>query len=121
MPNTTISLSDFYCVECGKKGIPIVRKQGSERESGHLKKLFCLNCKTETNHAEIRPFSNYTYEDFLEEFNMGRFKDGKRIPINDLVLCSKSICKYNKNGRCWNANNSYNCQHKNQEEVDANE
>ena len=30
---------DFYCTSCGKKGIPIVRKAGAGRESGHLKKL----------------------------------------------------------------------------------
>ena len=25
------------------------------------------------------------------------------------MLCSKSDCKYNKHGRCWNSNYSYDC------------
>ena len=33
--------SDFYCTECGRKGIPIIRIAGKEREAGHLKKLYC--------------------------------------------------------------------------------
>ena len=37
-----IILSDFYCTKCGIKGIPVFRTVGTEREPGHLKKLFCL-------------------------------------------------------------------------------
>ena len=76
---------EFYCSQCGQKGIPIPRKKGSERESGHLKKIFCLNCGTERNFCEINPQSQkYTYNDFLLEFNNGNFdKEGNRkIPFN---------------------------------------
>lgn len=106
--------SDFYCVECGFKGIPLPRKKGQERGSGHLKNIFCLNCRKETNHCEIvnENGSAYSYEDFLKEFNLGRFVNGKRIAIKDLVKCTKYHCHYNQNGHCWNANNSYNCPHK---------
>lgn len=70
---------DFYCTSCGKKGIPIVRKAGAGRESGHLKKLYCIFCKRETNHVECQPFSHYNYEDFLCEFENGNFtEDGAR-------------------------------------------
>ena len=68
-------MSDFYCVHCGNKGIPILRKKGSEREAGHLKKLWCLHCKKETNHAECKPFTHYDYEDFLCEFENGNFTE----------------------------------------------
>jgi len=72
--------NEFYCVKCSRRGIPIARKKGAEREAGHLKKLYCLNCKMETNHAECRPWSGYTYEDFLLEFNNHNFdEDGNRI------------------------------------------
>ena len=107
-----MTISDFYCTICGKKGIPIVRKPGQQKEAGHLKKLFCLNCQKETNHAEIRPFGSYTLNDFQEEFKLGRFVEGNKIPISELLLCSKTECEYNKNGKCWNANYSYNCDHR---------
>ncbi len=72
--------SKFFCVACGEEGIPIARRKGREREPGHLKKLFCLNCHKETNHAEVREFSRYSYEDFLLEFENGNFSEaGDRI------------------------------------------
>lgn len=72
--------SDFYCTKCGKKGIPIIRRAGQQREVGHLKSLFCLNCGKEQNHAEVRSFGSYTYKDFLLEYNNGNFdENGKRI------------------------------------------
>ena len=72
--------SDFYCTKCGKKGIPVQRKMGQEREPGHLKKLYCLYCGKNVNMVEIKPFSTiYTYDDFLDEFECNNFnKDGTR-------------------------------------------
>lgn len=107
--NQAIFKSDFYCTCCGKQGIPIARKIGKQREAGHLKKLFCLNCQKETNHVEIRPFGSYQYEDFKEEYDLGRFIDGNRIPVADLMSCSKIDCTYNRHGKCWNSNYSYEC------------
>lgn len=104
-----IAISDFYCTKCGNKGIMVARPNSHYREGGHLKKLYCLTCKEETNHCEIRPFGKYTVEDFREEFELGRFVDGQRIPANELIKCSKSDCPYNRDGRCWNSNNSYDC------------
>lgn len=72
--------SDFYCTCCGNRGIPVLRRNGAYRELGHLKKLFCLTCQREVNHAEIRPFSKYTYEDFKLEFDNGNFNtEGQRV------------------------------------------
>ena len=73
------SESDFYCTGCGRKGCPIFRKKGQESASGHLKKLYCLTCKDEVNHVEVRPIGKYTYEDFLHEFNSGVFINGERV------------------------------------------
>lgn len=101
--------SQFYCTKCGRKGIPIPRKKGQQRERGHLKKLYCLFCKEETNHAEVREIGGYTYEDFKEEFEAGRFIDGQRVSQEDLFLCSNTECPFNKHGRCWNADNSVQC------------
>ena len=104
--------SDFYCTECGNKGIPIMRRPGGQREAGHLKNLYCIHCRKETNHVEIRPFGAYTYDDFLREFNLGRFVQGNRIALEDLHSCKEYECKYCVNGRCWNANNSFQCEKK---------
>lgn len=104
--------SQFFCTKCGKEGLPVRRKMGQERAAGHLKKLYCLYCKEEVNHVEIKDKGKYTYNDFLEEFNSGRFVEGDRIAIKELFGCSKTDCPYNKNGKCWNSNNSAECKHK---------
>lgn len=79
MRNNFSSSSDFYCVICGTKGIPILRQKGKERCAGHLKKLFCIKCGKETNHAECKEFTKYSYKDFSFEYNYGNFtKEGNR-------------------------------------------
>lgn len=110
--NQRITTSEFYCTCCGKRGIPIARRVGQQREVGHLKRLFCLTCQKETNHAEVRPFGAYNYEDFEEEFRLGRFVDGVKIPTGELMGCSKETCDYNRNGKCWNSNHSFECGHR---------
>lgn len=70
---------DFYCTQCGQKGLPVCRN-GKMRETGHLKKLFCLTCGCETNHAECVSGTKYDKETFEQEFNDGNFgADGLRI------------------------------------------
>ena len=112
--------SEFYCTECGSKGIPIARKIGTKKEPGHLKKIYCLKCKKETNHAEVRPYGSYDYEDFLEEYSLGRFFEGKKIHVMNLMSCSNNDCLCNKHGKCWNSNYSFQCfhrLHKTEEEI----
>lgn len=78
--NQKITISEFYCTKCGNRGVPIARKLGNQREAGHLKKLYCIHCKQEWNFAEVRPFGEYSYEDFLKEFRNGNFNgEGQRI------------------------------------------
>ena len=114
------SISKFFCTNCGNEGIPIYRKQGQERKSGHLKKLYCLHCGEEVNHAEIREVGGYNIDDFQQEYNLGRFVDGNRIAIKDLLDCSCNSCPFNVNGKCWNSNWSNDCGHR-VKEVDVNE
>lgn len=85
--NQKMTTSEFYCTKCGERGIPIARRIGKQREAGHLKKLYCLNCKEIWNFAEVRPFGEYNYEDFLTEFRHGNFdKDGNRkIPYKQFL------------------------------------
>ena len=105
--------SDFYCVCCGKKGIPLSRKEGRLKKGGHLKKIYCIYCQEQTNHAEVKPCGDYTYEDFREEFELGRYIDGQKIETKNLMSCSQTNCKYNKSGKCWNSNYSYDCKYRN--------
>lgn len=86
MASHLITGNEFYCTQCGSRGIPVVRKKGAEREAGHLKKLFCLHCGCETNHVECREWDGYTHEDFLIEFEHHNFTpDGQRvIPYGEL-------------------------------------
>ena len=112
--------SRFFCTQCGREGIPVQRKKGQEREGGHLKKLYCMYCKQEVNHAEVRDIGGYTEEDFRREFEAGRFVDGKREEIKDLLECTCSTCPFNYNGRCWNSDYSNDCGHRIQG-VDNNE
>ena len=114
--NKVCTISDMYCVECGQKGIALPRRKAKQREPGHLKRLWCCNCKKEVNHAEVRPFGDYNFEDFIEEFICGRFIDGNRIPLSELKDCGNNSCRYNKKGKCWNANNSFACEIKNKED-----
>ena len=80
MGTNLITDHEFYCTICGNKGINIVRIKGKEREAGHLKKLFCLTCQAETNHAECIPNTRYSKEDFWTEYYNGNFdKEGNRI------------------------------------------
>lgn len=109
--NKALIKADFYCVECGKLGIPIARTVRQQREPGHLKRLYCLHCKKETNHAEIREkVASYTYFDFKMEYDLGRFVDGNRIAIADLDSCKNHDCECNVHGKCWNANKTVKCE-----------
>ncbi len=110
--NNNIIQSRFFCTKCGREGIPVQRKKGQERESGHLKKLYCLYCGEEVNHAEIREIGKYNEEDFKQEYNLGRFVDGNKIAIKDLLGCSHNNCPFNIDGRCWNSNWSNDCGHR---------
>ena len=44
----------FYCIKCGNKGVPLMRKQGHKHKRSHRKKLYCIHCKEEVNHIECQ-------------------------------------------------------------------
>ena len=64
---------DFYCLKCGNKGIPLMRARGREREKFHRKKLYCIHCKEEVNHMELR--TDEEVFAFKEAFEAGVFID----------------------------------------------
>ena len=78
--NKTVVKNDFYCVECGNRGIPAARTTRHQREAGHLKRMYCMNCHKETNMVEIKPYGdNYNLDLFLVEYKLGNFKEGQRV------------------------------------------
>lgn len=67
--------SRFFCCKCGREGISIPRKSNHLRKSGHLKKLWCIYCREEVNHVEIKEFQSYTVKDFEDDFKKDVFKE----------------------------------------------
>ena len=92
-----MTISDFYCTQCGEKALILPRKNSKQREPGHLKKLFCIYCQKENNCVEIRPIGiKYSYEDFLIEFTNNNFnKDGTRKMSYDKL---KNLLSRNNKG-----------------------
>jgi len=80
MSKRNFNISKMYCTQCGNEGVSIWRKSNKKRECGHLKKLYCIHCKKETNHVEVRSmFSDYNYEDFQLEIKYNNFNiEGNR-------------------------------------------
>ena len=78
--NNNFIISRMFCCNCGKEGVPITRKSGHYRKAGHLKKLYCIYCGKEWNHAEIKTiYSDYNYNDFQLEMKYGNFdEEGNR-------------------------------------------
>lgn len=54
MNRKKFTVSKMICTNCGREGIPIPRKTSKARERGHLKELYCYNCKAMHNHREFR-------------------------------------------------------------------
>jgi hypothetical protein len=64
---------DFYCMNCGAKGIPISRRNGRQHEKFHRKVLYCPTCRQTVNHIECR--NDQEVEDFKKNFENGVYKD----------------------------------------------
>ena len=62
----------FYCLNCGKKGVPLSRNKGNIKGKNHRKKLYCPFCRKVVNHIECR--DQYEVDKFLYNFNRGLYK-----------------------------------------------
>jgi len=81
----TYEIHDFYCMNCGKKAMMLPRKRGHLHKSAHRKKLYCIWCKCEVNHMEIRNAEEEA--EFLENFKNGVYKDEV---ADSLAVCGNS-------------------------------
>lgn len=68
------NISDFYCCNCATKGMPIARKLSKQKEVEHYKVIYCLVCKQELNHIEVREF-DHNKEDVVRDIKEGKYKD----------------------------------------------
>ena len=65
--------NDFWCINCGNKGIPIIRPRSSRREPGHMKALYCCHCRMVINHVETRDEEEKLQ--FQQDFSEGKYKE----------------------------------------------
>ena len=78
-------MHDFYCVNCGHKGLPCQRKIGKLHGEFHRKKLYCCTCRTEVNHVEVR--NQEEAEIFMEAYNNGEYKEEANESICHVRAC----------------------------------
>lgn len=64
---------NFYCLQCGRRGIPLQRDKGHRHEKMHRKKLYCIYCKTEVNHIECNTLDEI--ETFQKNYKKGVYED----------------------------------------------
>ena len=68
-----MNFNDFYCLLCGKKSFTLPRKDCKRKEKFHRKKLYCLNCRCEVNHIELK--SDAEVYEFKQAFEDGLYKE----------------------------------------------
>lgn len=80
MKQTRTVTSDFYCLRCGGKGIPLPRRESLQHETFHRKKLWCCYCGTMVNHVEIRSYDELL--EFQENWDAGIYADEAEASLN---------------------------------------
>lgn len=88
MRNGQRSVHRFFCLNCGREGIPISRKESFQKEKFHRKKLYCPWCKTEVNHIECKNSSDI--EKFKKDFEEGLYKEEAQKSI-DFISNSRKV------------------------------
>lgn len=68
-----IEAHDFYCINCGKKGMVLSRQRGHRHASFHRKKLWCFHCKKDVNMVECK--NEYEVQKFLKDFKKGVYEN----------------------------------------------
>ena len=71
---------DFYCMNCGTKGISLFRPQSRKREQFHRKKLYCPHCKQTVNHIECK--NSWEVEEFKINFTNGVYENEKEESLS---------------------------------------
>ena len=62
---------DFYCIHCGNKSMTLPRLRSHQHSKLHRKKLWCIHCKQEFNHIEVK--NDQDYIEFMDNFKAGEY------------------------------------------------
>lgn len=63
----------FWCLNCGREGIPLPRKISHLHAPHHRKKMYCPWCKAVVNHLECK--SQKDILDFKENFEARLYQE----------------------------------------------
>ena len=84
-------ISEFYCINCGNRGIDLMRRQSKQHKAGHMKKLYCLNCQIFCNHYECHNLEDVNK--FKNKFEKGEFIELAKESIEE---CKKDRWMYER-------------------------
>lgn len=77
--NRSVTYSTFYCTQCTNK-ISLPRRNSRQRERSHLKNIYCVKCREEVNHYEVREFDHdFMYDNFVQQVAAREFKTKKEV------------------------------------------
>lgn len=80
MRRKNVVIHDFYCMNCGKKAIPLARSESLQHEKHHRKQMYCIWCKEVVNMIECR--NDEEVFEFKENFEKGLYRDEAEDSIN---------------------------------------
>lgn len=63
----------FFCINCGKKNLPIFRNKGHQHSKFHRKRMYCPYCKNDYNMVECKNYDEVN--EFHDKFEKGEFKN----------------------------------------------
>ena len=86
MPKGKTEEHSFYCIGCGKPGIPLMRPISRRKEKFHRKKMYCPHCGCIINHIECK--NPFEVEEFKIAFENGEFKAEAEISIRE---CAENV------------------------------
>ena len=72
MGKSSVEQHQFYCINCGQAGIPLMRRKNRQRERFHRKVLYCYHCQQDVNHIECKNEADIYI--FTENFRNGVYK-----------------------------------------------
>lgn len=75
-------IHDFYCINCGEKGLALPRRDSLKKGKFHRKNIWCPHCKMDTIHIECR--NDEEVAKFKEDFKDGVYNDENEKALSAL-------------------------------------
>lgn len=77
----SFDIHSFWCMRCGRRGIPLPRPLSRTKERFHRKKMYCIFCGLTINHVECK--NDIDIAEFKELFNSGYFQEEAEISLKE--------------------------------------